>query len=360
MKKLGGGWLAAFVITQLFVCRVAVAKDTPLLVDVMKPAEFSIPGVHKIAVTPFTGPSGDAVCNALTAKLFEGKAFTIMERSEIDKIMKEHNLGMQGIVDPATAAQVGKMAGVEGLVFGQVDDYGVTDEGSLTPLKKKRLLGRNAEGQNVWEGYEVNCPTTVRNGRISVTFKLVKIETGEIVAIKNGSAAFSGKQIRNANADPFNYGLFESNPFDNFKGELPSTSVIEVAMMNDVSAKFMNSISPHTEKVTLVWDDDIGKEGDAVVKLLLAGLTKEAREMVEGLAASLAADPKAKLKKVMAADYDCGLVQEIAGDYEKALESYKKAVMRKIGDATKNQMAAMSRIQAVIEDQKKLQEQRAR
>lgn len=358
MNKHAGWSPVVVAVALMLVPTGAGAKDTPVSIDVMKPAEFSIPGVRKIAITPFRGPSGEAVCNALTAKLFEGKAFSIMERAEIDRIMKEHNLGMEGIVDEATAAQVGKMAGVDALVFGQVDDHGVTDEASLTPLKKKRLLGKNAEGQNVWEPYEVNCPTTVRNGRLSVTFKVVKVESGEIVAIKNGSAGFSGKQIKNPNADPFNYGLFDENPFDKSKGELPSASAVEVALLNDVSSTFMRSISPHKEKVTLIWDDDIGKEGEAIVKLILAGMSKEAQEMLQGLTTSVASDPKAKQKKVMAAYYDSGLLQEIAGDYEKALEWYKKAVTTDPGKATPNQMGAVARIQSLIEDQKKLQEQR--
>lgn len=360
MNRLSRRILLAALASVCLLQGSAQAKDYPISVDVMKAAEFSIPGVRKIAVTPFRGPNGEAVCNALTAKLFEGKAFSIMERAEIDRIMKEHNLGMEGIVDEKTAAQVGKMAGVDGLVFGQVDDYGVADEASLTPLRKKRLLGRNAEGQNVWEPYEANCPTVVRNGRLSVTFKVVKIESGEIVAIKNGSAAFSGRQIKNPNGDPFNYGLFEENPYDKNKNELPTASSVEISLLNDVSSTFMKAISPHKERVTLVWDDDIGKEGDAVVKLLMAGLTKEAVDMVQGLTTGIMADPKAKERKTMAANYDCGLVQEIAGDYEKALEFYKKAVTTDPGKATTNQMAAMSRIQGMIEDQKKLQEQRQR
>lgn len=355
------GWSSATIaVTLSLMVSGAWAKDTPISVEVTQPAEFSIPGVRKIAVTPFRGRSGEAVCNALTAKLFEGKAFSIMERAEIDRIMKEHNLGVEGIVDEATAATVGKMAGVDALVFGQVDDYGVTDEESMTPLKKKKLLGRNAEGQNVWEPYEVNGPTTVRNGRLSVTFKVVKIESGEIVAIKNGSSSFSGRQIKNPNADPFDYGLFTPNPFNENKNELPTSSAVEISLLNEVSSTFMKAISPHKARVTLVWDDDIGKEGDAVVKLLLADMTSEAQERVQGLADAVASDPKAKQKKLMAAHYDCGLVYEIAGDYEKALESYKKAVTTDPGKATTNQLAAMARIKTMIANQAKLQEQRER
>jgi hypothetical protein len=359
--RIHAGWShSVAALALMLVASAAAAKDTPISVDVMKPAEFSIPGVRKIAVTPFKGPNGQAVCNSLTAKIFEGKAFSIMERAEIDRIMKEHNLGMEGIVDEATAAQVGKMAGVDALVFGQVDDYGVTDEASTTPLKKKRLLGKNAEGQNVWEPYEVNCPTTVRNGRLSVTFKVVKIESGEIVAIKNGSASFAGKQIKNPNADPFDYCLFCENPYDKSKGELPTSSAVEVSLLNDVSGQFMRSISPYKARVTLVWDDDIGKEGDAVVKLLFAGMNKEANDMLQSTTGAITTDPKAKPKKIMAAHYDSGILQEIMGDYEKALESYKKAVATDPAKATTNQMGAVARIQGMIEDQKKLQEQQQR
>lgn len=356
---------AAFGLVLLVAAAMGVssqyahAKDYPITIEVMKPGEFSIPGIRKLAVAPFGGRSGEAVCNALTAKLFEGGTFTIMERAKIDAIMKEHSLTMEGMVNPETAREVGKLAGVDAMVFGQVDDFGVTDQQGVVPLKKKRLLGRDGAGEEVWEGYSANCPSTIRNGRIGVTFKMVNIESGQIVAMKNANAAFEGQQVVNPNTDPWNYGLFEANPYDKLKQSIATADAVEVSMVDQVSRAFLNSVSAHKEQVTLIWDDDIGKGGEAVVKMLLAGMPAEATEMVRAQTAALEADRKANPKKIMAAYYDCGLVSEASGDPEKALEWYKKAVTKDPTKATSNQMAAMARIRKSIDDTKKLQNQQS-
>jgi curli biogenesis system outer membrane secretion channel CsgG len=362
MFKTGKWLFVALAAASLPPFATAYAKDEPIVVEVMKPAEFSLPGVHRLAVARFGGPSAEAISNAIQAKLFEGKAFDLIERARIDEIMKEQGISLGGAIDPSTASQIGKIAGVDALIIGQVDDYGVNDETSMTPLKKRRLLGRNEQGQNVWQPYDIQAPTTIRTGRVSVTFKLVKVETGEIVAIKNSSAQFQQKHIQNPNSDEFNYNiLFETNPYDKCKADLPPTSTVEIALMGNVSHQLVNSISPHKEQVALIWEDDIGKkEGEPIMKMLQAGLTTEALEMMETVGPAILADPKAKSYRIVAAHYDYGLVQEINGNYEKALESYKKALVESLkgGKPPKILMDAMTRVKAAIADQGKLQNQR--
>ena len=346
-------WL--LVLLALAVPRVTQAKDPVISVEVMEPAKYELPGMKKIAVTPFKGPRGQEVSARLTAKLFEGKQYTLLERDQIDAIMKEHSLGVvEGIVDQAQAAEVGRMAGVDALVFGQVDDCKVVDAQSMTVIKK----GIGAEGQ---PDVFVEAPTTTRTGHISVTFKVVNIQSGQIAAIENVVKEWSGKQINDPRPDvqcALCY-LFAKNPMSE-SITLPSENEVAGQIIDAATLEFVHAISPHTVKVDLFWDKDVGKEGEMVMNYFNSGMTPEAKEAMIALRDKILANPKSEPKHRAAAYYDCGLSHEITGDLEKALVEYKSAVQESIKLGKKpdeNHMAAMRRIQGRIEQSKKLQNQ---
>jgi len=56
----------------------------------------------------------------LTTSLVKSGRFELVERNKIDKVFKEQNLGMSGMVDESSAAEVGKLLGAEYVVFGSI------------------------------------------------------------------------------------------------------------------------------------------------------------------------------------------------------------------------------------------------
>jgi len=56
----------------------------------------------------------------LTTSLVKTGRFDIVERNKIDKVFKEQQLGLSGLVDEMSAAQVGKMIGAEYVVLGAI------------------------------------------------------------------------------------------------------------------------------------------------------------------------------------------------------------------------------------------------
>ncbi|MEA3286518.1 MAG: CsgG/HfaB family protein [Candidatus Marinimicrobia bacterium] len=56
----------------------------------------------------------------LTTSLVKTGRFDIVERNKIDNIIKEQRLGLAGIIDEMSAAEVGKMIGAEYVVFGSI------------------------------------------------------------------------------------------------------------------------------------------------------------------------------------------------------------------------------------------------
>jgi len=75
----------------------------------------------RVAVIPFRGeePLGDIFTDALVAELINS-GFSVMERSELMRIIKEQTLQYTGAIDPLTASKMGQLAGVDFVVLGYV------------------------------------------------------------------------------------------------------------------------------------------------------------------------------------------------------------------------------------------------
>ncbi len=67
---------------------------------------------------------GKFIPEELTTRLFNTKRFEVVERQLINKILEEQKLGMTGIIDATSAAQLGKMIGVDAVVTGTITDMG--------------------------------------------------------------------------------------------------------------------------------------------------------------------------------------------------------------------------------------------
>lgn len=78
-----------------------------------------------IAVVPFDAKGegkqfADAVTETMITKLVNLRRFKVIERSAIDKVMKEQKFQASGIVDDKTAVKLGKVAGADAIIVGTI------------------------------------------------------------------------------------------------------------------------------------------------------------------------------------------------------------------------------------------------
>jgi len=79
---------------------------------------------HRVAVLPFRELDGGAIrldsyiSEELLTAFFSAGKFEVVERNLLDKLLGEIKLGKTGVIDPATAQHVGKMAGADAIVTG--------------------------------------------------------------------------------------------------------------------------------------------------------------------------------------------------------------------------------------------------
>ncbi len=67
---------------------------------------------------------GKFIPEELTTRLFMTRRFEVLERQLLNKILEEQNLGISGLLDASSAAQIGKLLGVDAIVTGTVTDMG--------------------------------------------------------------------------------------------------------------------------------------------------------------------------------------------------------------------------------------------
>jgi curli biogenesis system outer membrane secretion channel CsgG len=157
-------------IAALAVAVLAVAAATPLVAQSEKP---------RIAVLEFEAKADQqwygwwrnagaaAIQDVIVTELLKGGGgkFRVIERSQLDAIMREKNLALSGDVEASTAVQAGKLLGVKYLLTGAVTEYGTDTAGGHVP--------------------SVGGLPSLGGGRkkftAAVNARLIDVETGEIV-----------------------------------------------------------------------------------------------------------------------------------------------------------------------------------
>jgi len=337
MKKLP--ILAVILVLVGLVILGGCIPPPSVEIKVLRPAEIDIGYVKTIGISPFRGQGGDAVTNRLTAKLFEGGLFTILERQRINALINEMGLAEIGIVDQSRAAQLGKALGAEAIVFGSVDGYVAEDFRGRERVTKRRKTGRKVKdifGRMVdeTESYEVILPYTMRQARLAVTFKMVNVETTELLAIKSITKEYRQKVVH----DP-------DRP-----GELRAKGIILDELVDQATDEFVKLVSPHYVIEKKIWENIDVEEGKAAFNYFKNGLYPETGEILDRLMRY----PTLETYQLAAVYYDRGLIYEILGNLNKAEELYKEAAVLESSDL---HLKALKNIREKIEDVKKLQEQ---
>lgn len=112
------------------------------------------------------------VTDFMIDELVNSERFNVMERQQLEALTNEHYLNMTGLVDPATAAAIGKLTGVKYLVYGSVTNLSVK-EGTVD--YSNDTYGSIANNQHIVDA------------NISVRF--IDVATGRIVLSGRGSGS---------------------------------------------------------------------------------------------------------------------------------------------------------------------------
>lgn len=152
MKRLLGIGLSGVLLAVALVAAAAGAGDKP-----------------RVAVLEFKNKADNqwwyhggaaAAQDVFVTELVKSGKFRVIEREQLDALMREKGLSLSGDIDPKTAIKAGKLLGLNYLLTGAVTEYGETNVGGggfgVSAGKKKFVAAMNARlidtttGEIVW------------------------------------------------------------------------------------------------------------------------------------------------------------------------------------------------------------------
>ncbi|HHL71793.1 MAG TPA: hypothetical protein ENJ29_04700 [Bacteroidetes bacterium] len=167
----------------------------------------------------YGGSTGRGMADMLITELVKSGKYTVIERTQIEQVMKEQMLGMTGAVTPETAAKAGKLLGVDIAVIGSVTEFGHSKGGVGGRLKG---IGLGVKSQKA---------------TVAMDVRLVNTTTGEILAAENVRKEKSKKGV---SFDKWGSGIsFNSrNDFDqSIIGKATRDAIKEIVKLLDKTAR---------------------------------------------------------------------------------------------------------------------------
>ena len=301
-------------------------------IKMLEPAEFSLPGIKTVAVMDFRAvrsfgmkPS-EEVGVSLTQALLDNQFYKVIERSELQKVVGEHELTILGLTAESASQKVGQLLGADAIITGTISDYSFRDSGEYRtrtktdPETKKKISER--------------CYYAQRVARIELNFKIISVSTGEIIASKTFDKSTSSKVSK-----PTKLAAAKA---------LSSGFSMLSGMQKKMTKQFVNMIAPHTiykSERLLTGKDPRLKEG---VKFAQNALWDNAAPMWEEVAkAGIPKDQKAAL-------YNLAVAYQAQAMYDDAIKYIDQAL--KFG-ADKLVMRKKNELYKLKADREKLLEQ---
>ena len=117
------------------------------------------------------GRLGTSASDILTTELFKTGAFIMIERDRLKQVLGEQALGQTGVVSTETAAQAGKVLGLNALVTGSISQFGVSTGGADYGVYKQK----------------------VQTAKCTVDVRVVDASTGQLLFADSGKGEFERK-----------------------------------------------------------------------------------------------------------------------------------------------------------------------
>jgi hypothetical protein len=219
-------------------------------------------------------------------KAKEGKTFVkgvttdfyeVIERDQLEKIMKEQRLSLSGALDESSAAEVGKLLGLDVMILGNVN---YTDNEERSNTSTSRCVKRTVTAKG--------------------TIKIISVETAKIEGTKNTEA-----KVKESACD------------DNISG-MPTVDQMADVALKDLADQFVDYFTPgyeeikyDFEKIKLKEFKDRSKEA---MDFIESGDLDRAFPIAYAMYEADSYNPKAA--------YNLGIIYEMVGDFEEAAEYY--------------------------------------
>ncbi len=154
---------------------------------------------------------GKGMSDLLVKHLVQDGTYSVIERKALDKILAEQNFSNTDRADPASAARIGKILGVDAIIVGSITQFGAE-------TNKKNIGG----GGGSWGGFGIGgIGRKNTKAIVTVDARIVDIDTAEILVASDGKgeSSRSSTSLLGAGANSHGWGAgnvdFSSSNFEN-------------------------------------------------------------------------------------------------------------------------------------------------
>src|SRR5579863_1707682 len=123
---------------------------------------------------------GKGISSMLIEKLVKDGQYSVIERAALDKLLAEQNFSNSDRANPATAAKIGQLLGVDTIIIGTITQFGRDD--------KHTNLGAGGYGSKFGLG---GIGTKNSKAVVAVSARMVNVNTGEIITAVTGTGESS-------------------------------------------------------------------------------------------------------------------------------------------------------------------------
>jgi curli biogenesis system outer membrane secretion channel CsgG len=181
------------------------------------------------------------VSNLLTNELFKTGQFIVIERSRIDAVLAEQNLGNSGRVEPTTAAQIGRILGVDAVLIGSVTKFSV-----------------EGESRSVGGFFGIGGNQTKKTATVQIAARLISTATAEILAVGEGAG-----ESRKSDSGGSIFGIStssNSSSDERLLGDAAGQAVTQLASQINSAAPKLSSLRPIAPTVDALVADITGSQ----------------------------------------------------------------------------------------------------
>jgi curli biogenesis system outer membrane secretion channel CsgG len=169
---------------------------------------------------------GKGITDLLVNQLVNDGTYRVFERAALDKILNEQNFSNSDRANPATAAKIGALAGVDTIIIGDITTFGRDDKN----------YGGGAVGYGLGKFGMGGLGVHKAKAVVEITARMVDVNTGEILAsvTGRGESKRSGTDMLGGGGSGWSGGgghldMGSSNFGQTIIGEATTASVAQIA-----------------------------------------------------------------------------------------------------------------------------------
>ena len=123
---------------------------------------------------------GKGIADMIVTNLVRDGTYSVIERKQLDRILQEQNFSTSDRANPATAAKIGKVLGVNAIVIGTITQFGM----------EEKKIGAGGFGSRLG-GVLGKVGTQKGKANVVIDARMVDTETAEILAVASGKGQSS-------------------------------------------------------------------------------------------------------------------------------------------------------------------------